>query len=107
MRTAVRAGLLLGSTALASMVTSNWSRAQTELPEVKVTAPKEEPKPAPKKTTARKLAPRAVAVPRQVTTPAPPPPSPEQIAAQAAERVIQQTQTFDQQRDFITRPSGA
>jgi hypothetical protein len=105
MRTAVRAGLLLGSTALASMVTSNWSRAQTELPEVKVSAPKETPKPAAKKTAARKPAPRTVAAPRP--TPAPPPPSPEQIAAQAAERVIQQTQTFDQQRDFITRPFGA
>ena len=42
MRTAVRVGLLLGSTALASMVTSDWSHAQTELPEVKVTAPKED-----------------------------------------------------------------
>ena len=42
MRTAVRAGLLLSGSALASMVASNWSHAQTELPEVKVTAPKED-----------------------------------------------------------------
>ena len=108
MRTAVRAGLLLGSSALASMVASNWSHAQTELPEVKVTAPKEEPKPAPKKTAARKPAPRTVAAPRQVATPAPPPPSPEQVAAQAAENVIRQNQVLDQKiTNNITPPLGA
>ncbi|MGB8549830.1 MAG: TonB-dependent receptor [Xanthobacteraceae bacterium] len=108
MRTAVRAGLLLGNTALASMVTSNWSRAQTELPEVKVTAPKEEPKPAPKETAARKPAPRTIAAPRQVATPAPPPPSPEQVAAQAAQKVIQQNQVLDQKiTNNITPPLGA
>ena len=96
MRIAVRVGLLLGSTALASMVMSDWSHAQTELPEVKVTAPKETPKPAPKKTAARKPAPRPVTAPRQVATPSPPPPSPEQVAAQAAQAVISQNQVFDQ-----------
>ena len=105
MRTAVRAGLLLGSTALASMVTSNWSRAQTELPEVKVTAPKEESKPAAKKAAARKPAPRTVAAPRQVATPARPPPSPEQVAAQAAQAVISQNQVFDQKITNNLTPS--
>ncbi|MGA7610280.1 MAG: Plug domain-containing protein, partial [Xanthobacteraceae bacterium] len=108
MRTAVRAGLLLSGSALASMVASNWSHAQTELPEVKVTAPKETPKPAPKKTAARKPAPRTVAAPRQVATPAPPPPSPEQVAAQAAENVMRQNQVLDQKiTNNITPPLGA
>jgi len=108
MRTAVRAGLLLGSSVLASTVASNWSRAQTELPEVKVTAPKETPKPAAKKTAARKPAPRAVAAPRQVATPAPPPPSPEQVAAQAAQNVITQNQALDQKiTNNISPPLGA
>jgi hypothetical protein len=107
MRIPVRAGLLLGSTALVSMIATDWSRAQTELPEVKVTAPKKAPKPAPKKTVERKPATRTVAAPRPAPTPAPPPPTPEQIAAQAAEHVIQQGRTFDQQRSFIYQPSGA
>jgi outer membrane receptor protein involved in Fe transport len=108
MRTAVRAGLLLSGSVLASMVASNWSRAQTELPEVKVTAPKETPKPAPKKTAAPKPAPRAVAAPRPAATPAPAPPSPEQVAAQAAQRVIDQGRALDQKRDSnISPPLGA
>ncbi len=108
MRTAVRAGLLLGSSALASMVASDWSHAQTELPEVKVTAPKETPKPAPKKTAARKPAPRAVAAPRPAAAPTPPPPSPEQVAAQAAQQVISQNQVLDQKiTNNITPPLGA
>ncbi len=61
MRIPVRAGLLLGSTVLASMVANDWSMAQTELPEVKVIAPKETPKPAPKRAAARKPAPRPTA----------------------------------------------
>jgi hypothetical protein len=107
--------------------------AQTELPEVKVEAPKEDtPKPPAKPAIAPKPAPRHedVAAPRRAIAPkpivtakpavapkpvaaaapkvvAPPPPSPEQIAAQAAERVIQTTRTLDQQRDFITKPTGA
>jgi outer membrane receptor protein involved in Fe transport len=108
MRTAVRAGLLLGGSVLNSMVASNWSHAQTELPEVKVTAPKETPKPAPKKTAARKPAPRTAAPPRQVATPAPPPPSPEQVAAQAAQTVIQGNQALDQKiASNISPPLGA
>ena len=129
MRTRIRAGLLLSGSVLAVMAATDWSVAQTELPEVKVEAPKEEtPKPAPKPAAAAKPAPRKEAVaPRRVAAPkpavapkptaapvrvaqpvaAPPPPSPEQIAAQAAERVIQTTRTFDQQRDFITQPTGA
>ncbi len=128
MRTRIRAGLLLSSSVLAVTAANDWSLAQTELPEVKVEAPKEEvAKPPAKPAAASKPAPRqeAVAPPRaaapkpvasrpaatpvRVAQPvaAPPPPSPEQIAAQAAERVIQQTRAFDQQRDFITRPSGA
>src|SRR5262249_31438631 len=108
MRTAVRAGLLLGSSVLASTVASNWSRAQTELPEVKVTAPKETAKPAAKKTAARKPAPRAVAAPRQVATPAPPPPSPEQVAAQAGQNVITQNQALDQKITHnLSPPLGA
>ena len=108
MRTAVRAGLLLGSSVLTSMVTSNWSHAQTELPEVKVTAPKETAKPAPKKTAARKPAARTVTAPRQIATPAPPPPSPEQVAAQAAQTVIQGNQALDQKiANNISPPLGA
>ena len=108
MRIAVRAGLLLGSSVLSSMATSNWSRAQTELPEVKVTAPKETPKPAPKKTAARKPAPRTVSAPRQVATPSPPPPSSEQVAAQAAQAVISENQRFDQKiTNNITPALGA
>jgi len=108
MHTAVRAGLLLGSSALASMVASHWSRAQTMLPEVKVTAPKETPKPAPKKKTARTPAPKAVAAPRQAATPSPPPPSPEQVAAQAAQNVIRDNQIFDQRiTNNISPPLGA
>ncbi|MBV9236730.1 MAG: TonB-dependent receptor [Xanthobacteraceae bacterium] len=129
MRTRIRAGLLLSSSMLALITASDWSLAQEELPEVKVEAPKEEaPKPPAKPAVAAKPAQRQEAVaPRRVTAPkpavaskpaaapirvaqpvaAPPPPSPEQIAAQAAERVIQQTRAFDQQRDFITKPSGA
>ncbi|MFZ0117575.1 MAG: Plug domain-containing protein, partial [Xanthobacteraceae bacterium] len=87
------------------MVASNWTHAQTELPEVKVTAPKETPKPAPKKTAARKPAPRTVAAPRPAATPTPPPPSPEQIAAQAAQRVIQQNQTLNQKITNNISPS--
>ena len=46
MRTRIRAGLLLSSSMLAVIAASDWSMAQTELPEVKVEAPKEEaPKP--------------------------------------------------------------
>ena len=129
MRTRIRAGLLLSGSVLAVMAATDWSVAQTELPEVKVEAPKEEtPKPAPKPAAAAKptprqeaVAPRRVAAPKPAVAPkpaaapvrvaqpvaAPPPPSPQQIAAQAAERVIQTTRTFDQQRDFITQPTGA
>jgi outer membrane receptor protein involved in Fe transport len=132
MRISIRAGLLLSGSMLVSGMTYERSVAQTELPEVKVEAPKEEaPKPPPKTVAAPKptqrpeaVTPRRVAAPKPVVAPkraiapaprpvvaqpaaAPPPPSPEQIAAQAAERVIQTTRTFDQQRDFITKPSGA
>ena len=108
MRTAVRAGLLLGSSVLASTIASDRSRAQTMLPEVKVTAPKETPKPAPKKKTARTAAPRAAAPPRQVATPSPPPPSPEQVAAQAAQNVMRDNQIFDQKiTNNISPPLGA
>ena len=108
MRTAVGAGLLFGSSVLASTVANDWSRAQTMLPEVKVTAPKETPKPAPKKKTAHTPAPSAVTPPRQDATPSPPPPSPEQVAAQAAQNVITQNQTMDQKiTNNISPPLGA
>ena len=127
MRTRIRAGLLLSSSVLALITASDWSLAQEELPEVKVEAPKEEaPKPPAKPAAAAKptqrqeaVAPRRVVAPKPVVTakPAaaprvaqpvttPPPPSPQQIAAQAAERVIQQTRAFDQQRNAITNFTG-
>jgi hypothetical protein len=125
MRISLRAGLLLSSSMLVSVMAHERSVAQTELPEVKVEAPKEDtPKPPAKPAAAAKpaqrqeaVAPRRVVAPKPVVTAkpatapklvaAPPPPSPEQIAAQAVERVIQTTRAFDQQRDFITKPSGA
>ena len=59
MRTRIRAGLLLSGSVLAVMVATDWSVAQTELPEVKVEAPKEETtKRAPKPAAAAKPAPR-------------------------------------------------
>src|SRR5262245_11505213 len=98
MRTAVRAGLLLSGSVLASLGPSTWSQAQTDLPEVKVTAPEETaPKPAPKKTAARKPVAQPAAAPRRVAAPvAAPPPSPEQIAAQAAQNVIRENRSLDQ-----------
>jgi hypothetical protein len=144
MRTPIRASLLLSSSVLASVAASDLSFAQTELPEVKVEAPKEEapkpaakpavaPKPArsqeavaPRRVTAPKppvapkpaAAPARVEAPARVTAPAPrvvaqpvpapPPPSPEQIAAQAAQRVISENQKFDQKIvNSITPPLGA
>jgi outer membrane receptor protein involved in Fe transport len=128
MRTRIRAALLLSSSVLALITASDWSLAQEELPEVKVEAPKEEaPKPPAKPAVAAKPAPRQeAAAPRRVVAPkpvvtakpaaapvrvaqpvaAPPPPSPEQIAAQAAERVIQTTRTFDEKRNAITNFTG-
>src|SRR5262249_19636355 len=116
--------LLLSSSMLASIATSA-SLAQTELPEVKVEAPKDEtPKPPAKPAAAAKPAPREeAAAPRRVVAPQPvitakpagaprvaqpiaTPPSPQQVAAQAAERVIQTTRAFDQQRNFITNFTG-
>ena len=105
MRIRVRAGLLLGSTVLASMAAGNWSHAQIVLPEVKVTAPKEPPKPTPKRAAARKPAPRPATVTRAIA-PAPPP-SPEQIAEAAAQKVIQESRILDQKRDAIVPPIGA
>jgi TonB dependent receptor len=126
MRTRVRTGLLLSSSVLASMIASDWSLAQTELPEVKVEAPKEEaPKPPAKPAVAQKpaprqeaVAPRRVAAPKRVAAPAPrvvaqpvaapPPPSPEQIAAQAAQQVISENQKFDNKiSSNISPPLGA
>jgi hypothetical protein len=126
MRIRIRAGLLLSSSVLALITASDWSVAQTELPEVKVEAPKQEaPKPPAKPAVVAKpaprqeaVAPRRVAAPRPAVAPkpaprvvaqpvtAPPPPSPEQIAAQAAQQVIQTTRTFDQQRNAITNFTG-
>ena len=74
MRTSIRAGLLLSSSMLAVMAACDWSLAQTELPEVKVEAPKEEaPKPPTKPAAAAKPAPRheEVAAPRRVVAPKP------------------------------------
>jgi hypothetical protein len=107
MRVSLRAGLLLSGSVLASTVSADWSRAQTELPEVKVTAPKETPKPAaPKKTAARKPTPRPVVVARPA--PAPPPLSPQQIAENAAQKVIQDGRTLDEKRaNNIVPPIGA
>jgi hypothetical protein len=107
MRVSLRAGLLLGGSVLASMVSADWSHAQTELPEVKVTAPKETPKPtAPKKTAARKPTPRPAVVARPA--PAPPPLSPQQIAENAAQKVIQDGRSLDDKRtNNIVPPIGA
>jgi outer membrane receptor protein involved in Fe transport len=127
MRTRIRVGLLLSSSVLTSVVASEWSLAQTELPEVKVEAPKEEvAKPPAKPAVAANPAPRQEAVaPRRVAAPkpavapkptaapriaqpvaVPPPPTAEQIAAQAAQQVIQTTRTLDQQRNAITNFTG-
>ena len=127
MRTRIGVGLLLSSSVLTSVVASEWSLAQTELPEVKVEVPKEEvAKPPAKPAVAAKPAPRQEAVaPRRVAAPkpavapkpaaapriaqpvaVPPPPTAEQIAAQAAQQVIQTTRTLDQQRNAITNFTG-
>ena len=97
MRTRIRAGLLLSSSMLAVMAASDWSMAQTELPEVKVEAPKEEaPKPPPKPVAAPKPAPRheEVAAPRRVVAPKPvvtakPAVAPKPVAAPAPRVVAQ------------------
>src|SRR5262249_28984876 len=101
---------------LAVIAASDPSLAQTELPEVKVEAPKEEtPKPPAKPAVATKPAQRQVTAkpaaappPRVVAQPvvAPPPHSPEQVAAQAADGLIQRTRTFDHQRNAITNFTG-
>ncbi|MBV8743764.1 MAG: hypothetical protein JO134_01840, partial [Xanthobacteraceae bacterium] len=73
MRTRIRASLLLSSSVLALITASDWSLAQSELPEVKVEAPKEEaPKPSAKPAVVAKPAQRQEAVaPRRVTAPKP------------------------------------
>src|SRR5262245_46487917 len=106
MRIPVRAGLLLGSSVLASMVANDWSHAQTVLPEVKVIAPRETPKPARKRAAANKPAARPAAAARP--TPAPPPLSPQQIAENAAQKVVQEGRNLDQKRDAnLVPPIGA
>jgi outer membrane receptor protein involved in Fe transport len=92
----VRGGLLLGSSALAILVGSGLAVAQTELPEIKVIAPKETPKPTAKPATARKPVVHATPVARPLRIPAPPPISPEQAANNAAQQVISQNKAFDQ-----------
>ena len=73
MRIRIRAGLLLSSSVLALITASDRSVAQTELPEVKVEAPKQEAsKPPAKPAVVAKPAPRQEAVaPRRVAAPKP------------------------------------
>ena len=108
MRTAVRAGLLLGGSALASMVASNWSHAQTELPEVKVTAPKEDAEAGAEENRSAQTGAKDGRSASPGRNTGAPPPSPEQVAAQAAENVMRQNQVLDQKiTNNITPPLGA